>query len=224
MGSKNQILNEIDSGKGYIIDAVPDRDFIIFKKIIERQYREKLLRVYPQHKELINNTAIEDYHTLTFPNHKVIWSKEQRTFDESDVLIFKNSNFFKGLVKLFGPIIITNEDKTRTEEIYWRLVRPKTHDDVGPLHADSWFWSLHNGLINENFRRLKIWISIFNQAGENGFRLITGSQKKSYNFNGELRDGKIKPISDPKLEADVDLILAPSWRLVAVTPVSFFKE
>ncbi len=57
------------------------------------------------------------------------------------------------------------------------------------LHADSWFWILHNGPIEKNYHRLKIWMSIRNQMNKNRFRLIKNSQK-NYSFRGKKRDEK----------------------------------
>jgi hypothetical protein len=210
LNSKNEILKEVDLGKGYVIGELSKEDFEIFKKIIESQYKKKLLTAYPHKADIIINSEIEDYHTLLFVDHKTLWPKEARTFIESDISLFKNSRLFSDLQKIFGPISITNEDKTRSEEIYWRLVRPNQNNDIGPLHADSWFWALQNGQIDEDFRRLKIWVSIFNQSGVNGLRLITNSHKKSYGFKGEIRDGKNKPVNDPALECDKELILVPT--------------
>jgi hypothetical protein len=210
LDTKDRILDEIDLGDGYIIGKILDEDFSAFQIIINKQYQERILSLYPEQEVNIRNTNIHEYHDLNFCDHKKLWPKESRTFLESDVLIFKESKFFKELENKFGQIIITNEDKTRSQEIYWRLVRPNQSDDVGPLHADSWFWTLHNGPIEKGYRRLKIWVSVFNQSGKNGLRLIPGSQKKTYEFKGETRDGKTKPILDPLIERDNSIILAPT--------------
>jgi len=155
---------------------------------------------------------MEEYHKLGISDHKSIWPKERRTLDEIDIPVFKNTEFIKSLGKEFDGIEITNEDGTRSEEIYWRLVRPEIVDDVGPLHADSWFWDLHNGSIDKLYRRIKVWISIYNQSGQNGLRLIPYSQKNKFDFKGELRDGKIKPVYDEALE------LSPNLKKISTNP------
>jgi hypothetical protein len=165
------------------------------------------LKEYPLRKIDIKNFSLQRYHELEIDKHKDLWSKEKRTFSESEVLIFRRSLFFKELEKCFGRISISNEDQTRSEEIYWRLVRPNTLEDTGPLHADSWFWDLQNGPINSSIRRLKVWISISNECGLNGLRLINNSHKKRYKFEGELRGGKMKPKNDPGLENEEGLEL-----------------
>jgi hypothetical protein len=210
MSTQKDILSKIDLGDGYVIDEITVNDLSVLKNIIEKQYRARLTSVYPNERSVIDQTAIENYHTLDFVAHKNLWPKEVRTLSEDDVLQFKKINLFKELEQKFGPVVITNEDKTRTQEIYWRLVRPNYENDVGPLHADSWFWTLHNGSIDQGFRRLKIWISIHNQCNKNGFRLIAGSQKKTYAYKGEERDGKIKPVYDCSLESEESLILVPT--------------
>lgn len=210
LNSKKNIYQSLDLGDGYILGTLSTEDLDILRNVIEKQYRDRLLAVYPAQKELIEAVPLESYHSLTFMDHKILWPKDERTLSESDICIFKETNFFKGLENIFGDTTITNEDKTRSQEIYWRLVRPQNADDVGPLHADSWFWNLHNGGIDKNFRRLKIWISIFNQPKQNGFRLIPNSQKIAYKYQGEIRDGKMKPVNDPMLENDRSIVLVPT--------------
>ena len=204
----NKILNEIDSGPGYILGTLSQDDMECFNNIIRLNYDRVLLKEYPLREWEIKNLPLTRYHELKIDKHKELWPKEVRTFSENEVLIFRNSNLFRELEKCFGKIIISNEDNTRSEEIYWRLVRPDARDDIGPLHADSWFWDLQNGPIDASLRRLKIWISISNESGLNGFRFINGSQKKRYQFKGELRGGKMKPKSDPSLENESGLELA----------------
>lgn len=203
----NEIINEIDNGSGYITGQLSKRDLEIFSKIITNSYKNKLIKERPLKTQEIKNLPLTEYHLLEIDGHDQLWTKEARTFTEEEVLIFRRSDFFKQLEKCFGNITISNEDGTRPEEIYWRLVRPDVKTDIGPLHADSWFWDLQNGPINPALRRLKVWVSIFNESGLNGFRLIRGSQKKRYNFEGEFRGGKMKPKNNPSLEGDAGLEL-----------------
>ena len=42
----------------------------------------------------------------------------------------------------------------------WRLVRPNSPTDVGPLHADAWFWDLGHGITPPGYKRVKVWIAI----------------------------------------------------------------
>jgi hypothetical protein len=203
--NKNTILNNLDSGPGYLLYRLENQDYNLVKSLIIKQYKKVIINFYPKlnENEYINN--IDNYHKLNISNHKSIWSKNCRTLEEEDLKIFKSSGFIKKLEKIFDNIIITNEDKTRSEEVYWRIVRPNIKEDIGPLHADSWFWDLHNGSIDESFRRIKVWISIYNEKGKNGLRVIKNSQKHKYNYKGELRDGKMKPVDDNELEQNKNI-------------------
>ena len=129
---------------------------------------------------------MDAYHNIKFIDHIAQWPKVERTFSEGDILTFKEYTFYEELEKIYR-IKIINEDIIRTKEIYWRLVGPNYENNVGPLHADSQFWILHNGSIEKNNRRLKIWISIHNQMNKNGFRLIENSQKNIFIQGEEKR-------------------------------------
>jgi ectoine hydroxylase-related dioxygenase (phytanoyl-CoA dioxygenase family) len=203
--NSSEILEVLDHGCGYIQSKLKIDDYKLLLNLVESQYKKNLYAYHPEIESENVFNGIENYHQLAVPDHKKIWTKERRTLYEDDLLKFKNCSLIKGLSEIFGEVKITNEDHTRSGEVYWRLVRPNQDNDIGPLHADSWFWDLQNGPIDSGKRRLKIWISIFNQSGKNGFRLISGSQKKKFIFQGERRDGKIKPVHDQRLEFHQDL-------------------
>lgn len=75
-------------------------------------------------------------------------------------------------------------------------MRPNQPSDVGPLHADSWFWELGQMPIPLDHHRVKVWTAIFCEPGLNGFRYVPGSHKQKYPYYGELRFGLLKPQSD----------------------------
>jgi hypothetical protein len=204
--NSSEILEVVDHDCGYVLGKLKNDDYKLFFNLVEGQYKRNLYAYHPEIEKKNIFNGIENYHQLNIYDHKEIWTKERRTLEEDDLIRFKNSKLISQLISAFGGIKISNEDCTRTEEVYWRLVRPNHENDIGPLHADSWFWDLQNGPIESKKRRLKIWISIFNQKGENGFRLIAGSQKEKFDFQGEGRDGKIKPVHDQRLESHADLM------------------
>lgn len=209
--TRNDIIKELDFGAGYVTSTLDQNDFAVLMQLVESQFKENLKKYYPN---IFNDghVSMRDYHILEINNHKQIWSKERRTIDEDKLNCIRELNLIKFLRKEFSEFEITNEDGTRSEEVYWRLVRPNESNDVGPLHADSWFWDLHNGPVKDGFRRIKVWISLYNECGVNGFRLIEGSQKSKYPYKGELRDGKTKPVHDNRLELD------PSLRIIPTSP------
>ena len=207
---KSDILKNIDNGPGFLTFKLSKNDYKTIHNLVDSQFRRNLKRFHPK---IINTDIcekIEEYHKLDILDHKSIWTKERRTLEEIDIPVFKKTDFIKSLVREFDGIKITNEDDTRSEEIYWRLVRPGIVDDIGPLHADSWFWDLQNGAIEKSYRRIKVWISIYNQSKKNGLRVLPFSQKIKYEFKGEIRDGKMKPVYDEKLEFNADLKNIPT--------------
>ena len=103
----------------------------------------------------------------------------------------------------FGYFEISDEDNVGHEEMYWRLVRPNSPTDVGPLHADAWFWDLGHGVTPSGYKRVKVWIAIYCTPGKDGFKFVPGSHKRQWPYDGELRDGMTKPkigISEKELD------------------------
>jgi hypothetical protein len=203
--TKENLIDEIDNGQGFKVFRLSDRDYKVILRLVSNQYRKNLLHYHPELAADIVDSSISEYHKFDISNHKEIWTKERRTLEEGCIKEFRNTELIESLKIIFGDIKITNEDNTRSEEIYWRLVRPNYQSDIGPLHADSWFWKLHNGPLDPSLRRIKIWISILNEKGKNGLRLIPSSQKMQFSCKGEIRDGKMKPVIDPSLEARKDI-------------------
>jgi len=203
--NKEEVINELDYGKGFLLDSLSDSDHKAILNLVTMQYTKNLLAFHPELEADLKSKKLSQYDQFNIQDHKDIWTKERRTLEEEYITEFKNTDLILNLKKIFGEIKITNEDSTRTEEIYWRLVRPSSPNDVGPLHADSWFWKLHNGPVDPTLRRVKIWISLFNEKGKNGFRLIPNSQKMNFSCEGEMRDGKMKPVTDLNLELRPDI-------------------
>ena len=104
------------------------------------------------------------------------------------------------LEQAFGPFNISGESEVEKEEIYWRLVRPGAAQDVGPVHADRWFWDLGNGVTPPGVERVKIWIAVVTQPGRNGLQVVPGSHMRDYRWHGEERDGIRKPVFDEDQE------------------------
>lgn len=95
------------------------------------------------------------------------------------------------------------------EEIYWRLVRPNEKNDIGPLHADSWFWELGHGVTPDKVVRVKIWIGIYVDLGFNGFVYIPDSHLKDWPYHAEMKNGFYKPVIDVA-EDNLDRLLFES--------------
>ena len=176
------------------------------QNLIRRSWEGHLISTYPQHEALIRQTALDDYHRIAAHfDHSSIWPKRVRLFEPQAVSKIKAFDFFKSLHDMFGDFIVSNEEEIYPEEIYWRLVRPLPEGsaDIGPIHADAWFWDLGHGKTPEQHTRVKFWASVFNEAGASGFTFVPGSHLKRYAFAGEERDGYVKPkIAVPESELE----------------------
>jgi len=116
-------------------------------------------------------------------------------------------SLLRQLTDAVGEFQISAEDGSDWEEIYWRLVRPHEPSDVGPLHADRWFWDLGDGTTPAGRERLKVWIAIVAEPGLSGLRGVPGSHLRDWRYHGETRDGKTKPqIDEDETELNPQLL------------------
>jgi hypothetical protein len=89
---------------------------------------------------------------------------------------------------------ITDEEGLGYENLYWRLVRPNQLSDVGPVHADYWFWDLGHGTIDSSFVRVKTWMPLMQGEGEPGLLVLPGSHTSTFEFDSWVDlAGKRKP-------------------------------
>lgn len=203
----NKIINTLYGEKGFFDKfSIPNADLEIIRKLILSQFHSVLSNSHPDLVDEIKKTQLQDYHQLEAKyssiKHGELWPKVNRIFSHESKEIFRNLDFFKNLESQLGPISISNEEEIYDEEVYWRLARP-AGNDVGPLHADRWFWDLGHGRMSKDFERIKIWIAIFNEPGKSGLRYVPGSHLKDWPYTGQERDGFVKPliqVSDSELE------------------------
>ena len=176
----------------------------LLRGLIKEEYLERIKVIYPSKVSEFNSAPMNLYHKQSnLIDHKELWPKKERCLSEQNVSIIKNFDFMKVLKETFGSFKITDEDEIGREEVYWRLVRPNCNEDVGPLHADSWFWELSEAK-EKKFTRYKVWIPIFCEENDSGFMYVSESHKKDWQYESVIRDGKSKPI--PKInEKDIEI-------------------
>jgi hypothetical protein len=144
---------------------------------------------------LDNFEELERYH-LTSLSKKIhsSLSKKKRLFNLKQYKKIRSFQLFNWLEDKFGSIEITNEELNKNEEIYWRIVRPNSENDVGPVHADSWFWQTGIGTVSRDKVRIKIWIQI---AGtEPGLIFYPNSHHLEFDYETKTVNGKNKPVFD----------------------------
>ena len=193
------LVDNIDTGNGFDTRINLSSDELNeIRLFIRKQYLANLKKSFPQHIKFFSSNAMEDYHNLDhLIDHKKMWPKSQRCLPNEDVLKIKEMNFMIKIKNEIGDFYISDEDNIGRPEIYWRLVRPNQSSDVGPLHADSWFWDLNQK--NENInKRFKLWVPLFCEKNDTGFRFVPNSHKKKWKFVGDSNENKVKPI--PKFD------------------------
>ena len=199
------IKESLETLKGVYQDLkLKDSELMSVRKLIKEEYLKRIKDVYPSKFRDLSPQPMELYHEFSkIIDHKELWPKKERCLSEQNVAIIKNFEFMKILNETFGSFKITDEDEIGREEVYWRLVRPNCNEDVGPLHADSWFWELSKSK-EKNYKRYKIWMPIFCEKNNSGFMYVSESHKKDWEYDASMRDGKLKPV--PKInERDIEI-------------------
>jgi hypothetical protein len=194
----NKITEALEGPDGFTTNFhLTDRDLSVVRGLIKAQW---LQRIEEYDKNLVQRFAdieMDGYHEIChLLDHKVMWPKSKRILAHEAVTTLRQTSFIKSLEAQYGHFAISAEDEIEKEEVYWRLVRPNSPTDVGPLHADNWFWSLGHGKTPTNHTRVKVWMSIFSETGKNGFKFVRGSHLKDWRYHGEERDGFVKPLID----------------------------
>lgn len=205
--------NELRDGLGYVLGPLPpvgEAEWV--REFVQAKWRRILKAKYPQLAGQIDATPIFSYHKLSdLIDHASTWVKDTRLFtaDEVDQLT-SHLSVFRFLREMFGPYHIADIEHLGYPEVYWRLVRPHRPDDVAGAHADAWFYTLTNDMPEAEQRHIvKVWFPVFSQPGLSGLAMVDGSQKMGLSYSGEMRHGRIKPVSDDPRIAQLQLTALP---------------
>lgn len=199
-------MKDIVDGKGFFLGTMSHAELSVIKEIITKKWRCILVDANPSLVEDIRGLDLKNYHTLADKiDHKSIFKKENRIITPEELNVIKSLGFFKNIMRELKVVRLANEENLYDEEMYWRLVRPTSSTDVGPLHADSWFWELGHGSMPAGTTRKKIWISIENEMGENGLQYAPNSHRTSWEYDGVFKDGMVKPSIKNAQDLDVYL-------------------
>ena len=205
MGPKKNLASEVFGENGFSTIRISDLDLQILRDLILRQFSERIASLYPSLSDEFIHNPLDLYHNKAhLIDHKKVWPKRARILQKTSVQKIRELRFFSMLESELGVIQISDEESLGYENIYWRLVRPNTSSDVGPLHADQWFWALGHGETPPNVKRIKVWIAIYCEKGKGGFRFLRGSHLREWPYRGVIRDGIMKPEVDFSAE-DLDL-------------------
>ncbi len=204
------IAAAVDGPAGYSLEVrLAADELACVRHHIETQWRDVLARHVTA--EVLADFAargLARYHELADRiDHANLWPKAARILPAPAVAEIRGLPFFATLEAAFGPIDISDEDEVGHEEIYWRLVRPHEPNDMGPLHADRWFWDLGHGTTPPDRRRVKVWVAVVSEPGRNGLRLVPGSHRREWRYHGVAKHGKMKPeFGEDESTLDVQLM------------------
>jgi hypothetical protein len=191
--------DDVHGAAGYTLGSITPAELATLREHIREQWLYRLQLVVPEHVSKFSAIPMDQYHTISdLVDHARIWPKTSRVLPASAVRSVRSMSFFKRLESEFGEILIGDEENFGWENITWRLVRPH-QKDVGPVHADEWFWEVrptqkkHAGYIP-----IKIWMAVYCNAGRNGLRLVEGSHRKTdvYKYRTEMRNDLPVPVYD----------------------------
>ena len=183
------------------------RDLATVRALIREQWLQRIQQFAPRDVDEFAALGLGEYHELASKlDHGSLWSKEHRLLPLESVATFKQTEYYQSLNAFFGGVEISDEDQQGWEQVYWRLVRPNCPEDVGPMHADIWFAQLEPEFFPPDRSRLKVWIAIECEPGKNGLAVVPGSHLKDWQFRGELRDNKLKPVIEENV-AELDSTL-----------------
>jgi hypothetical protein len=195
------IRKALQDERGYTKLTFAPADLEVLRSLIREQWLGRIRAIAPDQVKRFETLPIDHYHELAgLIDHRGAWPKLRRILEQPAVDKIRGLPTFQKLIDEFGDFSISDEENLGRENIYWRLVRPDSPSDVGPMHADQWFWALGHGKAPENVQRVKIWIAIYCETGKSGFRLVQGSHRQDWPYHGEFRDGFTKPVIDVKDE------------------------
>ena len=190
----------VDTTDGYSIIDIP----VSLRKLVESVIASKLepLATRPG---LDFDALLADIVNGT--NFDAVKGKAFRMFDNESVDCWKAHDFCKTLFAEDDSLFISDEENLGYPNIYWRLVRAGSASDVGPVHADHWFWDLGHGSIPPGYRRVKTWIPLRQDQDHVGLSIGPGTHRMDFHYEQVFKDGKYKPVFE---RGPVEHLLIPA--------------
>jgi len=200
-----RIHAQITEGPGYCVDyKLTPRELFDVRSMVTDQFLERMREFAPDLAEQAASIGIENYHKLPIPfDHASTWTKFKRILSPACVADFRKMDFFRAIEEQYGPALVSDE------ELNWRLVRPGHPEDIGPVHADKWFWDIGYGTLPEGYDRYKIWIPIFSEANRNGLSVKPYSHlTDKWKHHNDVKGGMVKPVLDENVD-ELNMQLLP---------------
>lgn len=197
--------NVLCNGTGFeIIDAFTVEELESMRNYVLSSLHRLLLRENALSPAEIQDLSFDNYHLSSSKfDHKLIFSRRNRLFNEFGLQLLYQSDLWRKITEDFSNCSITNEIHRAKPEVVWRIVRPFEAGDVGPLHADSWFWSINSWTIPRHRVCTKFWILLNGGEGPSGLVVAPGSQLDSGRmFDVVQADGIFKPVIKKSIPDD----------------------
>lgn len=193
-----EMFNSVKDAPGfYHFSGFDQVELDIVRRYVADQWIEVIKKNAHQYADKFIKKTIENYHELSLVlDHASAWVKMNRILPQSAVDYIRRTSLCEKLEQIYGNFDLADEENIGREQIYWRIVRPNEISDMGPLHADAWFWELGHGSMPKNRERVKVWVALYCEPGLNGLRIVPGSHKKEWKYHSEYRDGFFKPQID----------------------------
>ena len=207
------ILHEINDGPGFCLEELAPSELEFVRGLISDQYLQRIGQLQPDLVAMARARGIARYHTLPIRfDHGKSWPKSARLLDARFDEDISHMDFFRRIRQQHGASAVISHD-----ELNWRLVRPHEPLDVGPIHADKWFWDAGYGYgsMPAGFDRFKVWMAIHTEAGVNGLCVKPNSHRQTWKHHFEMKDGVRKPVFDEDPDAlAMDLLPLGAGRMV----------
>lgn len=196
----NSLTSWVDTTDGYSIIPVPASLLALTEEIVASK-----LRHFASRQGLGFDDLLAD--VIAGPHFESVKGKAFRMFDPADVSRWTAHEFCCRLFAEDDSLFISDEEGLGHPNVYWRLVRAGSASDVGPVHADHWFWDLGHGTISAGYRRVKTWIPLRQDPRHVGLCIGPGTHRMEFNYDKVFKDGKFKPVFD---RGPVDHLLIPA--------------
>ena len=186
---KKNIVNNILYKDGYSLDLkLQNKEFKLLKEIVFNHLCDKIKKYKIKNK--LNKFHLNSIHTVEKKiNYEKFIIQKNRILNKEDYLKISNLPFYKKIKKIFKSFhhVSNGPFAKKYGQFIIRVVRPKNEKDVGPIHADKWFFDLnkkekHYRVPKFNETNIKFWIPICLEIKKSGLIISKKSQFKNYKY------------------------------------------
>jgi hypothetical protein len=133
--------------------------------------------------------------SLLLTNHEIFKEKKARIFPHSEARSIVPHILDWARNYSENCDFITDEENLGYPNVYIRVVRALHNEDVGPMHADKWFWDLGSLPFPKTHRRLKVWAPLLQNDAKPALKIYPASHTMTFDYEGQRgSDGKMRPI------------------------------